>query len=134
MDVAYLGRSLGTAVTVDLALTHPPRAVILEAPFLSVSAMANGILPGVGYLFRTRRDSLTKIARLQAPLLVIHGDADEVIPYAHGQALFAAAPEPKTFFTVPGGRHYHMEAEWADYWAAWRTFLRGAGLAVADRP
>jgi fermentation-respiration switch protein FrsA (DUF1100 family) len=130
--VVYFGRSLGAAVTVDLAVAHPPRAVVLESPFTSVRAIANGILPGVGYLFRTRWDSLAKIARLRAPLLILHGDTDEVIPYAHGQALFAAAPGPKTFFTIRGVRHYHMEAAWSDYWKAWRSFLHEAGLPVAD--
>jgi uncharacterized protein len=121
--MVYFGRSLGAAVTLDLALVHPPRAVVLESPFASVRAMANTVLPGVGYLFRTRWDSLAKIPRLRAPLLVLHGDADETIPYEHGKAIFDAAPEPKMFFTIRNGRHYHMEAAWAEYWAAWRTFL-----------
>ena len=122
-DIIYFGRSLGAAVTVDLALAHPPRAVVLEAPFTSVAAMAATVLPGGGWLFRTRWDSLAKIGKLRAPLLVMHGDADETIPYAQGRALFAAAPEPKTFFTIRGGRHYDMNAAWPDYWAAWRAFL-----------
>ena len=126
----YFGRSLGAAVTVDLALAHPPRAVVLEAPFVSVRALANTVLPGAGYLFRTRWDSLSKIRRLRAPLLVLHGDADEVVPYAQGRALFAAAPEPKTFFTIRGGRHYDMEARWSEYWAAWRAFLAGLSLQL----
>ena len=85
--------------------------------------MASTVLPGAGYLFRTRWDSLAKIPRLRAPLLILHGDADEVVPHAQGRALFEAAPEPKTFFTIRGGRHYDMEPAWAEYWAAWRTFL-----------
>ncbi|HEV8472174.1 MAG TPA: alpha/beta hydrolase [Methylomirabilota bacterium] len=121
--LVYFGRSLGAAVTLDLALAHPPRAVVLESPFASVRAMANTVLPGVGYVFRTRWDSLGKIARLRAPLLVLHGDADEVIPYAQGKALFDAAPSPKTFFTIRGGRHYDMQATWSEYWDAWRAFL-----------
>lgn len=121
--LVYFGRSLGSAITVDLALAHPPLGVVLESPFASVRAMANTVIPGVGALFRTRWDSLAKIPRLRAPLLVIHGDADEVVPYAQGRALFAAAPEPKTLFTIPGGRHYDMEAGWTEYWAAWRAFL-----------
>jgi uncharacterized protein len=124
-DVVYFGRSLGAAVTVDLALAHPPRGVVLESPFASVRAMASTVLPGAGYLFRTRWDSLGKIPGLRAPLLVLHGDADETIPYAQGRALFAAAPEPKTFFTIRGGHHYEMDAAWPEYWAAWRTFLAG---------
>jgi hypothetical protein len=121
--IVYYGRSLGAAVTVDLALAHAPRAVVLESPFASVRTMANAVLPGAGFLFRTRWDSVGKISRLRAPLLVIHGDADEVVPYAQGRAVFAAAPEPKTFFTIRGGRHYDMDATWSEYWAAWRAFL-----------
>src|SRR5207247_9833655 len=117
--VVYFGRSLGAAVTIDLALAHPPRAVVLESPFASVRAMANTVLPGVGSLFRTRWDSLAKIPRLRAPLLVLHGDADETIPYAQGRALLAAAPEPTTFFKIRGGLNYEMDAAWSEYWAAW---------------
>ena len=125
--VVYFGRSLGAAVTVDLALAHPPRAVVLESPFTSVRAMGNAVLPGAGFLFSTRWDSLAKMPRLRAPLLVLHGDADDTIPYAHGKALFDAAPEPKTFFTIRGGHHYDMQAAWSAYWDAWRAFLGGLG-------
>jgi len=129
--VVYFGRSLGAAVTVDLALAHPPRGVVLESPFASVRAMASTVLPGVGYLFRTRWDSLAKIGKLRAPLLVLHGDADETIPYAQGRALFAAAPEPKTFFTIRGGHHYEMDEAWSEYWATWRAFLAGLPAPAA---
>jgi fermentation-respiration switch protein FrsA (DUF1100 family) len=126
--LVYFGRSLGSAVTVDLALAHPPRGVVLESPFTSVRAMANGVLPGAGYLFRTRWDSLAKIGGLRAPLLVIHGESDEVVPFAHGRALFEAAPEPKAFVTLRGSRHYELEAAWSEYWAAWRGFLASLKL------
>jgi fermentation-respiration switch protein FrsA (DUF1100 family) len=53
-------------------------------------------------------DSASKISRLRAPLLIIHGDKDEVIPFDLGQALFAAAPEPKTFWTVHGAGHNNI--------------------------
>src|SRR5882762_9899221 len=56
----------------------------------------------------------------------LHSDADETIPYAQGRALFAAAPEPKTFFTIRGAHHYDMQATWPEYWAAWRAFLTAA--------
>jgi len=131
--VVYFGRSLGAAVTLDLALAHPPRAVVLESPFASVSAMASTVLPGGGLLFRTRWDSLAKIPGLRAPLLMLHSDADETIPYAQGRALFAAAPEPKTFFTIRGAHHYEMQATWPEYWAAWRAFLATAATAQAAR-
>ena len=124
-DIVYFGRSLGAAVTIDLALAHPPRAVVLESPFTSVPALANKVLPGIGSLLHTRWNSLAKIPRLRAPLLVLHGDDDDAIPYAQGRALFDAAPEPKTFFTIREGRHYDMDAAWTEYWRAWRAFLAG---------
>lgn len=127
-QIVYFGRSLGAAVTVDLALAHPPRGVVLESPFTSVRAMGNAVLPGAGYLFRTRWDSLAKIGRLRAPLLVIHGESDEVVPFAQGRALFEAAPEPKTFVTLRGSRHYDLQVAWSDYWAAWRGFLASLQL------
>ena len=122
-DVVYFGRSLGAAVTVDLALAYPPRAVVLESPFASVPAVADAVVRGAGSVLRTRWDSLAKIPRLRAPLLVLHSDDDDAIPYTQGRAVFAAAPEPKTFFTIHGARHYDMDGAWTDYWAAWRTFL-----------
>ena len=129
--IVYYGRSLGAAVTLDLALAHPPPGVVLESPFASVRAMADSVLPGAGYVFRTRWDSLAKIPRLAAPLLVLHSEADEVVPYAHGKALFDAAPLPKTLFTIAGARHYDMDARWPEYWAAWRAFVDG--LQVQQR-
>ncbi len=132
--VVYFGRSLGAAVTVDLALARPPRGVVLESPFASVRALANAVVPGAGYLFRTRWDSLARIGALRAPLLVLHGDADEVVPWAQGRAVFAAAPEPKTFFTIRGGRHYGMEAGWTEYWDAWRDFLAGLPVPLPMPP
>jgi len=126
--IVYFGRSLGSAVTVDLALAHPPRGVVLESPFTSVRAMGNAVLPGAGYLFSTRWDSLAKIGRLRAPLLVIHGEQDEVVPFAQGRELFGAAPEPKTFVTLRDSRHYELEAAWSEYWTAWRRFLASLDL------
>jgi len=133
-DIVYLGRSLGAAVTVDLALAYPPAGVVLEAPFASVPAMAARLMPGARRFFHTRWDSLGKIGKLRAPLLVMHSDVDETVPYAQGRAVFAAAPEPKTFFTIRGGRHYDMNAAWTDYWAAWRAFLAGVRTTTLARP
>ncbi len=122
--VIYFGRSLGAAVAVELAVHRSPAAVILETPFLSVPAMANHTLPGIGYLFRSRYDSLAKIGRLRVPLLILHGDQDEVVPLVHGRRLFETAPEPKTFYAIPGAHHndtYIVGGE--PYWRVWQEFL-----------
>ena len=123
-QIVYFGRSLGAAVALDLALAHPPLGVILESPFLSVRAMANRTVPGSGFLFKTRFDSLEKIGRLRVPLLVLHGDSDEVVPHEHGRRLWEAASEPKAFYTIPGARHNDTYLVGGSrYWEAWLRFL-----------
>jgi len=133
--IVYFGRSLGAAVTLELALSKPPPALILESPFLSVPAMANQTLPGSGYLFKTRYDSLEKIRAVRARTLILHGDADEVVPYEHGRRLFAAAPEPKVFHTIRGARHNDTYvAGGDDYWAAWARLLEPLLAESTPRP
>jgi fermentation-respiration switch protein FrsA (DUF1100 family) len=122
--VVYFGESLGAAVAVQLAADEPPAALVLEAPFASVQAMANATLPGAGWLFRTRYDALGTVGRVRAPVLVLHGEADEVVPYRQGRAVFDAAAQPKAFASIPGGRHNDLlEAGGETYWRAWIGFL-----------
>ncbi len=122
--VVYFGRSLGAAVAAHLATEDAPTALILETPFTSVAAMANRTIPGAGYLFRTRYDTLGRIADLRTPLLVLHGDADEVVPFDQGRAIFEAAREPKTFFRISHARHNDTYLVGGDaYWQAWERFL-----------
>lgn len=122
--VAYLGTSLGAAVAARLAVEDPPAALVLETPFASVQAMAHATLPGAGWLFRTRYDTLETVRRLRAPLLVLHGDTDEVVPIRQARAVFDAAPAPKTFVILPGARHNDTYLAGGDtYWRAWATFL-----------
>ena len=120
--VVYLGESLGAAVATRLATEDPPSALVLEAPFGSVQAMASATVPGAGWLFRTRYDTLGIVGRAGAPLLVLHGDADEVVPHRQGRAVFDAALEPKTFVTIPGARHNDAH-EVETYWEAWAAFV-----------
>lgn len=122
--IAYFGRSLGAAVALDLAIQSPPRGLILETPFLSVRAMANRTLPGSGLLLASRYDNLATIRRITVPILILHGDRDEIVPFAHGRRLFEQASEPKTFFTIKGATHndtYIVGGE--PYWQAWSDFL-----------
>ena len=122
--IVYFGRSLGAAVAAALAVDTPPAALILETPFTSVRQIANQTLPGAGFLFRTRYDTLARIGRIHTPLLVLHGDADEVVPFRHGRAVFEAAAEPKAFVTIPGARHNDTYVVGGEaYWRAWQRFL-----------
>jgi fermentation-respiration switch protein FrsA (DUF1100 family) len=103
--IVLFGRSLGGAVAVDLVQDRAVAGLILESTFTSLSDMAGGILPLAAPFVRGRFDSKAKIARLRAPLLALHGDRDEIVPYRLGRALFEAAPEPKAFETIAGAGH-----------------------------
>lgn len=108
--IVHYGYSLGTAVATELAVRHGCRVLALESPFSSALDQALShvpILPMLMWPFANNR-FLTerKIAGLGCPLLVIHGDADEIIPLTQGMSVYAAAPMPKKLFIVPGGRHW----------------------------
>jgi len=95
--LVYFGESLGTAVAVKMASERPPSAVVLEAPPSSIADVAAAhywYLP-VRLLIRDPWDSLARIAKIGAPLLIMHGELDPVVPMRFGKKLFAAAVEPK---------------------------------------
>jgi len=126
--LVLFGESLGSAIALDLAVTHPCRALVLESPFTSVPDMAQVVLPFLPRVFvRTQYDNLGKIARLRVPLLVLHGERDEIVPFAQGRRLFEAAPEPKRFYAIPGASHNDTYVVGgAAYWRAVSEFLEGA--------
>jgi fermentation-respiration switch protein FrsA (DUF1100 family) len=104
--IVYFGRSLGAAVAVDLAAEAPPHRLILESAFLSIRAMARAIFPvPLALLAPSSFDNLGKASRLGGPILIIHGDRDEIVPFEQGRELFEACPEPKSFFRVRGAGH-----------------------------
>lgn len=105
--VAVYGESLGTGVAAFAAAGRQFGAVILESPFTSVTAIARQrywFLP-VGLLVRDKFDTLDRIGRIDAPLLIALGENDDVVPPGMGRALFAAAAEPKQLWAVPEGGH-----------------------------
>jgi len=95
--VLLFGRSLGGAVTIDIAREEDAGAVIVESTFLSVPDVAQGIYPilPVRWFVLDKFHSKEKIAEVKSPLLKFHSAEDEIIPYAHGEELFSLAPEPK---------------------------------------
>lgn len=105
--VVFLGESLGSAVAVEMATTRACAALILESPFLSIAEMAKVSFPflPIGSLLQTKYDTLSKIGRVSAPLLIIHGEDDEIVPFRHGRRLFEAAGEPKEFYAIKQARH-----------------------------
>ncbi len=105
--VVLLGESLGGGPAVELATRHPHRALVLVYTFTSLPAAAKFHFPYLPTftLMRNRFDNLSKIARCRRPVFVAHGTADEVVPYEHGETLFAAASEPKRFCRLDGQTH-----------------------------
>ncbi len=104
-QIVLHGESLGAAVAVELASRRSCAGVILESPFASLSDMAGTVLPMIGPLLAHGFNTKTIINRVHAPLLVMHGDADEIVPFSQGQAVFAAANTPKEFWRIPGAHH-----------------------------
>ena len=105
--VVLYGESLGTGPAVQLATERPVAAVVLEAPFTSVAEVAQRhywFLPA-RHLVIDRFDSLSKITRIGAPLLIVHGEKDRVVSVEMGRALLAAAREPKEAVFVPDAGH-----------------------------
>ena len=101
------GESLGSGVAVMLATEHEIAGLILEAPFTSVAEVAQCHFPYVpaSRMVTDRFDSLLRVGRVKAPILVLHGERDRVVPVRYGRALLEAAPEPKEGWFAPEAGH-----------------------------
>jgi fermentation-respiration switch protein FrsA (DUF1100 family) len=110
--VVLYGESLGTGVATYLASQHEVAALILEAPYTSITAMAGRHYPflPVSLMLQDRFDSLSRMKQVRAPILIMVGERDEIVPPALGRELFAAAPEPKEFWSAPSGGHENLYA------------------------
>ena len=105
--IVLFGESLGSGVAVQVAAEKPVAAVILDSPFTSLPDVAAAHYPflPVRLLLRDRYLSLAFIGRIKAPLLIVHGEKDRIVPFALGKRLFEAAREPKPFEAFPGIGH-----------------------------
>jgi uncharacterized protein len=103
----YFGESLGAAVALQLALDAPPAALMLRSPFTSLADVGRRHYPylPVGLLLRERYESIRLISRLTAPLLVVAGEHDRIVPASHSRRLYEAARGPKRLVLIPGADH-----------------------------
>lgn len=109
-NVVLLGRSLGVGVAVEMATRHRVRGVVLESGFTSIKEMADASgsplpISLVLTLFEARYDSISKIGRVESPVMILHGDRDDTVPYWMAEKLYAAANEPKTLYPIRGAGH-----------------------------
>lgn len=110
------GESLGTGVATQMATEYDASALILESPYTSVPDVGADRYPlvPVHWLLRDKYDSLSKIKDVHMPLLLMHGEADDVVPVKFGRQLFAAANEPKQAEYFPDIGHnnvYNLRAQ-----------------------
>ncbi len=105
--IVLMGESLGTGVAITLAATHEAAALVLDSPFSSAVEVAAAHYPifPVNWLMFDRFRSDLAIGDVHIPILVLHGDEDDVIPIGLARRLFELGNEPKTFMLVSGGKH-----------------------------
>ena len=125
-SIILYGESLGSGIAVRLATERPVGGVVLDAPYTSivdVAAQAYPFLP-VRLLIADRYETTKYIAQMQAPLLILHGERDTVIPVAMGRELFKLANEPKRLATFANGGHSDIYLDSNGALEAMRDWIR----------
>jgi fermentation-respiration switch protein FrsA (DUF1100 family) len=121
--VVLLGESLGGGVATELATRHDHEALVLVKTFTSLPAAAKNLYPWLPThtLMSNRFDNLAKLPRCPKPVFIAHGTADGLIPFAHAEALYAAAGDPKELYRLEGQDHNDQLT--SEFHAALRKFL-----------
>ncbi|MBT6434533.1 MAG: alpha/beta hydrolase [Deltaproteobacteria bacterium] len=105
-DIVLYGKSLGGAVATELALRHEPGALVLQSTFTSIPDMAQKLIPGVPkFLVPTKMDSLKKLPSIRCPVMVVHSQQDEIVPFSMGQSLARSATNLHAFAHYTGYGH-----------------------------
>ena len=105
--IVLWGELLGTGVAVALAAEKPVARVILESPYTSIADVAASIywFVPVRLLIKDSFRSDQRIAKVTAPVLVVHGERDNIVPITFGERLYELIPGPKQFIRLPNAGH-----------------------------
>lgn len=109
--IALWGESLGTGVAIALAAEQPVTHIVLDAPYtsaLEVAATVYWYFP-VRFLMKDTFRSDLRVARVKAPVLILHGEADDIIPIRYGEQLLALIAGEKRLVRYPGGYHVDLD-------------------------
>lgn len=121
-SIIVYGRSLGGGPSLELASHQKIAGLILESTFVS----AYRVKTHIPLILFDKYKNLDKIDKVKAPILIIHGTHDEIIPFWHGQALFQKAQAPKTFYKVAQAGHNDLLLIAGEaYWSQLKQFING---------
>ena len=106
-DIILYGESLGTAVAVDLASKFKFSGIILESPFTSMTKLAQKYYPifPIKIILKDKYDTLSKIKKINSPILVLHGQMDTIVPFSMGVEIFENANNPKSKYFIKNDDH-----------------------------
>lgn len=124
------GRSLGGGAVCTLVPAHPPRALVLESTFTSVPDLARESMHVPRVVMVERYESLDAVSHYAGPVLVFHGERDQVVPFSHGRRLVAAAANA-TLVTRDAGHNDLLHDR--DFWSRVRAFLHENGVLEGGR-
>ena len=98
---------MGTAVAVEIAQKSKYSGIILESPFTSMINMGKKYYPffPVHFLLKDKFESYKKVKNISAPMLIIHGKVDTIVPYDMGKTMYELSNEPKYFYSQEYGDH-----------------------------
>ena len=123
--IIIFGRSLGASIAAWLAKTEKSAGLILESPFASVEQLGSEIYPyfPIKWLSRYDYSTLDYVRQAKCPKLIIHSQADDVIPFHHGKSVYNAALPPKQFLEITGDHNNGFLVSGHKYLNGIRTFL-----------
>jgi hypothetical protein len=124
-DIISHGRSLGGAIAVWLASERQVGSLIIESSFTSVPELAKDLYPFIPTekLIKYKYNSREKLNSVSCPVLTVHSREDDIIPYKHGESLYEAAQEPKTFLDIEGDHNYGFAQSGDIYFSGLKAFM-----------
>jgi fermentation-respiration switch protein FrsA (DUF1100 family) len=124
-QIIIFGRSLGGAVAAEVAMRKNPAILIIESSFISVPEIGKSLYPWlpVKLLSKYKYATMDKMGSIHCPTLVIHSPEDEIVPFRHGEQIYAKALQPKEFLKIEGGHNEGFLLSGGRYTDGLRAFL-----------